>query len=517
MKKIIIMVALLVALPLSFAYSVELFITKTELNYWDQDRAYYGYTLFTSQNDREAPVYLIDMEGNVICTWTGQTNPKLLENGYMSVGHEWRDWDDNVVWEAGGRDKDHWWVWNSQLEAETVIYMTGDSYTNEEYWAAGADPSRDYEAEGLPGKEWKAAETDMEGNVIWEWRYIDHTIQDRNPEWPNYVGEGKTISDYPGKLDVFWKTDQANGSNDNAGFVYDWHHLNSLDYNEDLGHVAINSKHWSEFYIIDHDATFIPGDPEGSIALAASDAGDFIYRWGNPSAYQQGVAPGFMQTGDQQMWGSHNIHWIDNDTWPGGPELSGMGNFIIFNNGCYDPTGQTSSIIEINPFLDAEGNNTGWYVNPPDAGYSRSVSNQVVWSFSSREPNSFMSRNAAGCQRLPNGNTFICSSRSGHLFEVTPEGDIVWEYVNPHGSAGIIEYLNDVEHGNANAVFRAYRYGLEYPGLQGKDLTPMGTITGRVGAAAIEGKLSSLLAGVPAPEPEPEPEPEPAPEPEPGP
>ena len=34
-------------------------------------------------------------------------------------------------------------------------------------------------------------------------------------------------------------------------------------------------------------------------------------------------------------------------------------------------------------------------------------------------------------QRLPNGNTLICSSERGQVFEVTPDGRVVWEFWNP--------------------------------------------------------------------------------------
>jgi hypothetical protein len=33
-------------------------------------------------------------------------------------------------------------------------------------------------------------------------------------------------------------------------------------------------------------------------------------------------------------------------------------------------------------------------------------------------------------QRLPNGNVLIAESGQGRAFEVTPEGKIVWEYIN---------------------------------------------------------------------------------------
>jgi hypothetical protein len=55
-------------------------------------------------------------------------------------------------------------------------------------------------------------------------------------------------------------------------------------------------------------------------------------------------------------------------------------------------------------------------------------------------------------QRLPNGNTLINEGWFGRFFEVTPEGAVVWEYVNPYfgGSPRRQEQTNQ--------VFRAYRY-----------------------------------------------------------
>jgi len=66
----------------------------------------------------------------------------------------------------------------------------------------------------------------------------------------------------------------------------------------------------------------------------------------------------------------------------------------------------------------------------------------------------------------------------GHLFEVTPEGDVVWEYVNPATRDGTVETLGDGLP-MSNAVFRAYRYGPEHPALKGRDLSPKGTIVER--------------------------------------
>jgi len=33
---------------------------------------------------------------------------------------------------------------------------------------------------------------------------------------------------------------------------------------------------------------------------------------------------------------------------------------------------------------------------------------------------------------MPNGNTLIVESEPGRVFEVAPDGEIVWEFVSPH-------------------------------------------------------------------------------------
>ena len=57
------------------------------------------------------------------------------------------------------------------------------------------------------------------------------------------------------------------------------------------------------------------------------------------------------------------------------------------------------------------------------------------------------------------------------MFEVTPRGEVVWEYINPFflysdaaGGAGGTEYTN--------ATFRCHRYNPDHPALAGRDLDP---------------------------------------------
>jgi hypothetical protein len=64
----------------------------------------------------------------------------------------------------------------------------------------------------------------------------------------------------------------------------------------------------------------------------------------------------------------------------------------------------------------------------------------------------FYSGYISGAQRLPNGNTLITEGADGRLFEVTPEHELVWEYVNPY-------FDNQFDN---NMVYRSYRYPYDY-------------------------------------------------------
>jgi hypothetical protein len=534
MKKTFIALAIsaFLVMTVGSVYAFEVFSTPSETISWNSAKAYNGYTTITTTIGGQV-IYLIDMEGRVVHTWPS-SGYKLMPNGNLfsgfGQGYSEMDWDGNYAWgpwempdpkplNEASFHHDSWWMHDATLDTDAYFGNIFWKATNEEVQAAGGDPSIDYEyvPEGtrpsfFGGGNGRSGMTDAiwevrkdTGEMVWEWKFLDHTIQDRNPAWPNYVGQGMTISDYPGKCDIFWQTD-ASAPNGDEGMVQDWHHCNSLNYNEELDLIVINAKHWSEFFVIDHGGTMVPGDFEATKALAASDAGDFLYRFGNPSAYKQGDAPSFKNGGHHQMYGSHNIHWIDMDTWPGGPTLNGMGNFLIFNNDCFNPNNNRSEILEINPFLglDGEGNvvDTGWFVNPPEAGYvaggglgmgggARQISNQIVWSFTARNSNSFYSGHISGCQRLPNGNTLVCSGTQGHLFEVTEDGEVVWDYVVPNLN-NPSPIVNDTMAGAGTSPFRVQRYGPEYPGLAGRDLTPMGTIVERGRFEKLQDKLEAL-------------------------
>jgi hypothetical protein len=75
-----------------------------------------------------------------------------------------------------------------------------------------------------------------------------------------------------------------------------------------------------------------------------------------------------------------------------------------------------------------------------------------------------------------NGDTLICQGADGIFFEVTPEKEIVWKYVSPvrKGGPGTLKTGGGAP--TAGAVFRAYRYAPDYPGLAGRNVTATLTV-----------------------------------------
>ena len=60
---------------------------------------------------------------------------------------------------------------------------------------------------------------------------------------------------------------------------------------------------------------------------------------------------------------------------------------------------------------------------------------QIVWEYSAEkagmEDYKFYSSYISSAQRLPNGKTMITEGADGRMLEVTPDYEIVWEFVNP--------------------------------------------------------------------------------------
>ncbi|MBL7131046.1 MAG: hypothetical protein ISS45_06570 [Candidatus Omnitrophica bacterium] len=95
-------------------------------------------------------------------------------------------------------------------------------------------------------------------------------------------------------------------------------------------------------------------------------------------------------------WGSGNLDF------PHCPTLLKNGNILIFDNG--SDRGY-SRIVELNP-----------------------LTKNIVWEYKSNPPDQFYSKYRGASQQLPNGNILITESDTGHVFEITHDGEIVWEF-----------------------------------------------------------------------------------------
>ncbi len=82
---------------------------------------------------------------------------------------------------------------------------------------------------------------------------------------------------------------------------------------------------------------------------------------------------------------------------------------------------------------------------------------------------------------------------------MTPSGEVVWEYLVPGVAGPNVKYVesdsnkawqmdNNQYRGLAYFTFRHFRYGSDYPGFTGKNLTSKGTLTGLVPRLVGEGR-----------------------------
>lgn len=411
-----------------------------------------GYTLFAPISYDKA--YLIDNEGHLVHSWDCGFSPGqscyLLENGNLlytaragytnpvfgggGEGGRIREfnWEGELLWDFVFSDSSHLQHHDIELLPSGNILVIAWEYKSfSDCISAGRDPSTLSDGELWPDMiiEVEPIYPDS-GRIVWEWHAWDHLIQDFDSTKPNYGN----VSENPGKIDLNYIPGPISG---NA----DWLHINAVDYNPVLDQIILSNHNFSELWIIDHGTTTLE---------AADSAGDLLYRWGNPATYGRGGSF------DQQLFAQHDAQWIVS-------ELPGAGDILVFSNGRNNPPPlRHSEIVQITPPVD----DFGVYSIVPDSAYAPI---SPFWTFSATPETSWFAQNISGCQRLPNGNTLICSGPQGWFFEVTEDGTIVWEYINPVNNIGPQIQGSIIER---NEVFRCYRYAADYPGLVGRDLTP---------------------------------------------
>jgi hypothetical protein len=107
---------------------------------------------------------------------------------------------------------------------------------------------------------------------------------------------------------------------------------------------------------------------------------------------------------EEVVWAARGIWEFQHD-----PDPLDNGNLLIFDNRGNNGPGGISRILEWNPRSGA-----------------------IDWCYVGTALEPFES-NSRGCQELlPNGNMLITESNRGRLFEITRNGETVWEFNNPH-------------------------------------------------------------------------------------
>lgn len=257
--------------------------------------------------------------------------------------------------------------------------------------------------------------TDGSYEVVWQWRFADHIIQDLDQNAANYG----VVAEHPERIDCHFPVSYAP-----TNMVRQ--HLNAIDYHTELDQILISSFVYNEIWVIDHSVT--SEQARGSEGGRFGKGGDLLFRYGNPAAYDAGTEE------DRVFLKQHDANWID-------VGLPGAGNILVMNNNTQLKPGSmltrnrplgaaaalaqgqlkgTSNVHEIRPFMDQESN----YVIGEEGAFL--VENIWFW-----EDPSFFAPFQGGARRLPNGNTLLSNTVRRSVLEVNPAGKIVARYLGP--------------------------------------------------------------------------------------
>jgi len=407
-----------------------------------------GYTLFTPEKNEK--VFLINNCGEVINQWTFSEKPGLtcylLENGNLLRSGknfiETRDWDNNIVWsydmQTAGYNQHHD---IEPLPNGNILCLLKYSYTPAEIITKGRNPAN-------IGSEFILDEIielqpvgSNSANVVWEWKFINHFIQDYDNSKQNFG----VVVDHPELIDVNFIDPTV--ANHNTDFT----HVNGIDYNPNLDQIILSARHMNELYIIDHSTTTF--ESAGHSGGGFNQGGDFLWRWGNPQVYQQGTNT------DQQLFLQHDSKWVKSG-------YADEGKITVFNNGG-DGSFTFSSIHIITPEINA-----GTYLKDNNAFKPTTFE----WSWQgSILGGTVHEGKKSGTHSLPNGNFIICETSIGRISEIKKDGSHVWSYKNPTAAGNDVYNQFETSTG-LNSLFRGEKYPSNYIGFTGKDLTPNGII-----------------------------------------
>ena len=268
-------------------------------------------------------------------------------------------------------------------------------------------------------------EVDRHGNVVWEHRDPDHHHDHRRTESGGAIYmtvepmddalaarvQGGVAGSAPEGMwaDVLVEVD-ANGNR-----IWEWRAAEHLDVDRHILTVNDLRDEWS------HGNTIAPIPPYSSPLLGGNERGGVLFSFRNISTVgivDKASGEIVWELGYETLAQQHDPNMLPN------------GDVLIFDNGSHRKGAGLpfSRAIEVNP-----------------------ANNEIVWEYVDNPAYNFFSAYISGARRLPNGNTLITEGQFGRMFQVTPEGEVVWEYINPH-------FHVDAEGQPVNRVFRATHY-----------------------------------------------------------
>jgi hypothetical protein len=409
-------------------------VYPTGTTIYKPDKAWSGYTVFVLP---ESGAALIDMNGNTVREWEqfsglGGGPVRVLPGGHIvgptgvlqphqeSIALAQYDWENNLVWQFDHaeqvmtRDGQMIWAARQHHDWQRPDFPAG-------YYSPAADTRNRATRTLILGHknvmneavskvmledDW-LYEVSADGEIGWQWLANEH------------VGE------------LGFSAEARAVIRDNADFneprgSADWLHINSATL------VGPNRWHDAGDARFHPDNVVISSRQANIIAIVARD-GSIAWRLGPD--YRETKA---MET-IGQIIGQHHPHFI-----PKG--LPGEGNLLVFDNGGTAGYGALSPVA-----LEGRDGVRRHFSRVLEID---PVKIEKVWEYSLQGLDSyrFFSHYVSSAQRLPNGNTFITEGADGRLFEVTPSGEIVWEYVSPYFGTNQ----------PVNRVYRAYRLPYEW-------------------------------------------------------
>ncbi|MCT4664926.1 MAG: aryl-sulfate sulfotransferase [Flavobacteriales bacterium] len=431
---------------------------------YDKELSFEGYNLIFPHNQQT--VFLLNNCGEVVHKWEDfiykpGNSVYLLENGDLircgrsanlgpatniSAGGagemvERRNWDGDLLWRYTYKN------FNVRMHHDVEILPNGnililawEKKNLSECIAHGRDSNTLSENELWPDHLIEVEPVGLDSaNIVWEWHAWDHLVQELDSTKLNYG----IVSEHPELIDINY---------DNNNQKADWMHCNSIDYNEELDQILISVPTFNEIWIIDHSTT--TAEAASHSGGNSGKGGDLIYRWGNPSAYHRGDST------DQKLFFQHDAQWNKSFL----TDTNNYFNMIsVYNNRV---NYQYSSVNVINPVFNTstqsyELNNTF-------------APNDFEWTYVHPDTAKMKSFGLSSVQKLPNNNTLICVGVKGYLFEITPNEEIVWEYINPFHE-GTPSFQGAIP-GTIVNIFNLKRYPTTYSAFVGKDLSKKGYI-----------------------------------------